>query len=111
MSAEDIINTLNKYIETLRETNYKDKDIKGHIVLHTQIVPHNVIKLYSIYKQTLWYVSNDNKYIIQGVTSTHRNDKVPAHWAKRHLLDMIYGVINSPKFKNIVEGTYKGEGE
>ena len=52
MSAEDIIDTLNKYIEALRETNYKDRDIKSHIVLHTQVVPHNVIKLYSIYKQT-----------------------------------------------------------
>ena len=106
MSAEDIVDVLNRYIESVREGNMQN--IKGHIVLQKQITQHPVIKLYSIHKQVLWYINGDKKYTICGVTSTHRNDKYPSHESKKYLLDMLFGLIHSDKFQSIINGTYNG---
>ena len=60
MKSEDIIEGLNKHIETHR----KDKGIKatGHLVLQKEIMPHSSFKAYKIYEYTLWFTKKGKSY-------------------------------------------------
>lgn len=62
MVIEDIIESLNKYVESRR---YNDERCAGaieHFVLHKSITPAPTFKTYKVLEYTLWVVKGSDKY-------------------------------------------------
>ena len=111
MKAEDIIEGLNRYIETVR----KERCIsaKGHIVLHREILPHPSFKVYKTYKYTLWFSSGKKCY---NIATLQQTSKVPDNLEESmlremniHLSTMIFTWIRSEKFNKVINGEYGRE--
>lgn len=62
MVIEDIIESLNKYVESRR---YNDERCAGaieHFVLHKSITPAPTFKAYKVLEYTLWVIRGSEKY-------------------------------------------------
>ena len=62
MELEDIIEALNKYIESRRLNNEECAKAIEHFVLHKSITPAPTFKSYKVLEYTLWVVKGENKY-------------------------------------------------
>ena len=62
MELEDIIEALNKYIESRRLNNEECARAIEHFVLHKSITPAPTFKTYKVLEYTLWVVKGGNKY-------------------------------------------------
>ena len=110
MKAEDIIEGLNKHIETRRS----ERGIEniGHIVLQREIIPHTSFKVYKIYKYTLWFTKGGKSYIVITVQHTA---KVPDGQEENTLREinimlstMIFNWIGSDFYEQVINGEYNG---
>ena len=62
MVIEDIIEALNKYVESRRYNDEKCARAIGHFVLHKSITPAPTFKIYKVLEYTLWVVVSGEKY-------------------------------------------------
>lgn len=113
MKAEDIIEGLNRHIETRRS----ERGIKniGHIVLQREIMPHSSFKVYKIYKYTLWFTKRGKSYEVMEIQHTA---KVPDGQEENMLREMnirlstlIFNWIGSASYEAVIKGEYNGVSE
>ena len=83
MKVEDIIEGLNRHIESVRSE--RKITTKGHIVLHKENTPHQVFKVYKTYIYTLWYINGKKPYRLLTI---QQNAKVPENQEESKLRDM-----------------------
>ena len=62
MELEDIIEALNKYVESRRYNDEKCAKAIEHFVLHKSITPAPTFKTYKVLEYTLWVVKGSDKY-------------------------------------------------
>lgn len=62
MVLEDIIESLNKYVESRRYNDEKYARAIEHFVLHKSITPAPTFKTYKVLEYTLWVVNGSDKY-------------------------------------------------
>lgn len=110
MKAEDIIEGLNKHIETRR--GERGIENVGHIVLHREIIPHSSFKVYKTYKYTLWFTKRGKSYEVMMIQHTA---KVPDGQEESMLREMnimlstmIFNWIGSDFYEQVINGEYNG---
>ena len=113
MEAEDIIEGLNKHIETRR--GERGIENVGHIVLQREIIPHSSFKVYKIYKYTLWFTKKGKSYRVITVQYTA---EVPDGQEENVLREMnirlstlIFNWIGSYSYESVIKGEYNGVSE
>ena len=113
MKAEDIIEGLNKHIETRRSE--RGIENVGHMVLQKEIIPHSSFKVYKIYKYTLWFTRRGKSYKV--ITAQHIA-KVPDGQEGTMLREMnimlstlIFDWIGSDFYEAVIKGEYNGVSE
>ena len=110
MIAEDIIEGLNRHIETKR----KDKSIKttGHLILQKEIMPHSSFKAYKIYKYTLWFVKKGKSYEVAVLEHTAKVLDGQEENMNREmnimLSEFIFNWIGSNFYEQVIKGEYNG---
>lgn len=62
MVLEDVIEALNKYVESRRYNDEKCARAIEHFVLHKSITPAPTFKTYKVLEYTLWVVKGSDKY-------------------------------------------------
>lgn len=62
MTLEDIIEVLNKYVESRRYNDEKCTKAIEHFILHKSITPAPTFKTYKVIEYTLWVVRGSEKY-------------------------------------------------
>lgn len=62
MILEDVIESLNKYVESRRYNDEKCAKAIEHFVLHKSITPAPTFKAYKVLEYTLWVVKGSDKY-------------------------------------------------
>ena len=62
MELEDVIESLNKYVESRRYNDEKCARVIEHFVLHKSITPVPTFKAYKVLEYTLWVVKGSDKY-------------------------------------------------
>lgn len=62
MELEDVIESLNKYVESRRYNDEKCAGAIEHFVLHKSITPAPTFKAYKVLEYTLWVVKGSDKY-------------------------------------------------
>lgn len=62
MELEDVIEALNKYVESRRYNNENCARATEHFVLHKSITPAPTFKTYKVIEYTLWVVKGSDKY-------------------------------------------------
>lgn len=62
MVLEDIIESLNKYIESRRCNDKKCMSILGYFILHKSITPAPTFKAYKVLEYTLWVDTVNGKF-------------------------------------------------
>lgn len=113
MKAEDIIEGLNKHIETRRSE--RGIENVGHMVLQKEIIPHSSFKVYKIYRYTLWFTKRCKSYKV--MTAQHIA-KVPDGQEENMLREMnimlstlIFNWIGSDFYEAAIKGEYNGVSE
>lgn len=113
MKAEDIIEGLNRHIESVR--NKRGIENVGHIVLQREIIPHSSFKVYKIYKYTLWFTKRGKSYEVMKMQHTA---KVPDGQEESILREMnimlstlIFNWIGSDFYEAVIKGEYNGVSE
>ena len=113
MKSEDIIEGLNKHIETRRSE--RGIENVGHIVLQKEIIPHTSFKVYKTYKYTLWFTKRGRSYKV--ITIQH-TAKVPDGQEENMLREMnirlstlIFNWIGSYSYEAVIKGEYNGVSE
>ena len=110
MKAEDIIEGLNKHIETRRSE--REIENVGHMVLQKEIMPHSLFKVYKTYKYTLWFTKRGKSYEVMMIQHTA---KVPDGQEESMLREMnimlstmIFNWIGSDFYEQVINGEYNG---
>lgn len=62
MELEDVIESLNKYVESRRYNDENCARAIEHFVLHKSITPAPTFKAYKVLEYTLWVVKGSDKY-------------------------------------------------
>ncbi len=62
MILEDVIESLNEYVESRRYNDEKCAKVIGHFVLHKSVTPAPTFKTYKVLEYTLWVVKGSDKY-------------------------------------------------
>ena len=113
MKAEDIIEGLNKHIETRRSE--RGIENVGHMVLQKEIMPHSSFKVYKTYKYTLWFTKRGKSYKVIVLEHTA---KVPDGQEESMLREMnimlsnmIFNWIGSNFYEAVIKGEYNGVSE
>lgn len=111
MKVEDIIEGLNRHIESVRSE--REINTKGHIVLHKENTPHQVFKVYKTYIYTLWYINGKKPYRLLTI---QQNAKVPENQEESMLRDMdtlllttLFNWIGSKSYNEVINGEYGRE--
>ena len=110
MNGEDIIQVLNRNIESRRK---QDKiEATGHLVLLRNITINQSFKAYKTYEATVYFVSKRKKYkvlncsltakVLEGQEERMRED------IDTHLLDNIFNFIQTDYYNQIIKGEYYG---
>lgn len=113
MKAEDIIEGLNKHIETRRE----ERGIKttGHLVLQKEIMPHSSFKAYKVFKYTLWFTNKGKSYRLITIQHTARVLDGQEEMLLREMDIMlsinIFNWIGSNFYEAVIKGEYNGISE
>lgn len=110
MKAEDIIEGLNRHIETRRSE--RGIENVGHIVLQREIIPHSSFKVYKIYKYTLWFTKRGKSYEVMKIQHTAKVLDGQEDNMNREmnimLSNMIFNWIGSDFYEQIINGEYNG---
>lgn len=109
MKAEDIVEGLNRHIETKRLENGIKKDI-GHLVLQKEILPHHTFKVYKNYRYTLWFIKNKKSYQVISFQQSHKVLKeIEDNIIKKvniTFIELIFNWINSSSYEEVINGNY-----
>ena len=110
MKSEDIIEGLNKHIETRRKK--EGINTSGHLILHKDIEPHSSFKAYKTYRYTLWFVKNKKSYrvlILQHIDKVLDNQEENMI-RKMNIMfsELLFNWIRSDYYIDVINGTYKG---
>lgn len=109
MRAEDIVEGLNRHIETKRLENGIKKDI-GHLVLQKEILPHHTFKVYKNYRYTLWFIKNKKSYQVISFQQSHKVLKeIEDNIIKKvniTFIELIFNWINSSSYEEVINGNY-----
>ncbi len=110
MKAEDIIEGLNKHIETRRSE--RGIENVGHMVLQKEIMPHSSFKVYKTYKYTLWFTKRGKSYKVIVLEHTAKVLDGQEENMNREmnimLSDMIFNWIGSNFYEQVINGEYNG---
>lgn len=110
MSTEDIIESLNLYIEEQRRR--LGVNIKGHLVVHKVIDNTSSFKAYKNYKYSVYYIQNRTKHALFGVSLVDKviGDKDEAIVLKLNieLCKLIFKAIKEGIIDEIIKGEYNG---
>lgn len=110
MKAEDIIEGLNKHIETKRE----ERGIKatGHLVLQKEIMPYSSFKAYKVFKYTLWFTNKGKSYKLIMVQHIARvlggQEEMLLREMNIMLSTSIFNWIGSNFYEAVIKGEYNG---
>lgn len=109
MKAEDIVEGLNRHIETKRLENGIKKDI-GHLVLQKEILPHHTFKVYKNYRYTLWFIKNKKSYQVISFQQSYKVLKeIEDNIIKKvniTFIELIFNWINSSSYEEVINGNY-----
>ena len=110
MKVEDIIEGLNKHIETRRSE--RGIENVGHMVLQKEIMPHSSFKVYKTYKYTLWFTKRGKSYKVIVLEHTAKVlDGQEENMNRRMnimLSNMIFNWIGSDFYEQVINGEYNG---
>lgn len=110
MKSEDIIEGLNRHIETRREE--EGINTYGHLVLHKEIEPHSSFKAYKTYRYTLWFVKNKKSYRVLALQHTDKvlDNREENMTRKMNIMfsELLFNWIRSTYYIEVINGTYKG---
>ena len=110
MKAEDIIEGLNKHIETRR--GERGIENVGHIVLQREIIPYSSFKVYKIYKYILWFTKRGKSYELMEIQHTSRVSGGQEESILRKMDIMlstsIFNWIGSCFYEEVIKGEYNG---
>lgn len=105
-----MIEGLNKYVETVRVQKRIITD--GHLVFQLTITPHETIKAYKKYEAVVWFVKDGNKHRVAVVRQVAKviegEDKFIMKVINIELSKVLFSIINTKMFQEIVEGNYNG---
>lgn len=121
MVLEDVIESLNKYVESRRHNDEKCARAIGHFVLHKSITPAPTFKTYKVLEYTLWVVNGEEKYrfFTKKFTTkipTGLEEEVVKHFEVEFLTDLfkvlfdVKSLINKDKtiLDDVIYGEYHG---
>lgn len=118
MVIEDIIESLNKYVESRRYNDENCARAIEHFVLHKSITPAPTFKSYKAIEYTLWVVHGSKKYRFFTKKFT---TKIPAgleetiiqHFETGFLIDLLKALFDTKSFngkdRTILEDVIYGE--
>ena len=113
MKLEDIIEGLNRHIETRREQ--EGIMATGHLVLQKEILPHSSFKAYKIYEHTLWFTQKGKSYKVIVLQHTAKViDGQEENMNKEMNImfsELLFNWIRSDYYMDVINGTYKGAEE
>lgn len=118
MVIEDIIESLNKYVESRRYNDEKCARAIGHFVLHKSITPAPTFKIYKVLEYTLWVVVGEEKYrfFIKKFTTkvpTGLKEEVIKCFEMEYLTDLFKALFDTKssvnKDRTILEDVIYGE--
>lgn len=109
MSIVDIVEVLNKYINSLRAAH--SLPIKGmqHLVSQFTITPHSTFKAYKEYKLTLWAVTKRDKYkVLSSYTkgNSTREEQLIKEVEQEFMLKLFDLLRDKYKLEDIIHGEY-----
>lgn len=110
MTGEDIIQALNRNIESKRK---QDKiEATGHLVLLRNITVNQSFKAYKTYESTVYFVSGRKTYKVLGCTLTAKVLEGQEERMKEdmdiHLINHIFNFIQTDYYNQIIKGEYYG---
>lgn len=105
MKLEDIIEGLNRFIESKRDT-----PTKGHIVLRKQVNQNSAFKAYKTFVLSIYYVDGRKSYLLEEIQYTDKvlsgqEDTVAKELAIL-LTEKVLNMVTSDYFNLIINGTY-----
>lgn len=105
MKLENIIEGLNRFIESKRPT-----PIKGHIVLRKQINQNTTFKVYKTFILSIYYVDGRNPYLLEEIQYTDKVLSGQEYIVEKELsillTEKILDIVTSDYFDSIIKGTY-----
>ena len=113
MKAEDIIEGLNRHIETKR----KDRGIKttGHLVLQKEIMLHSSFKAYKIYKYTLWFTKKGKSHEVIVLEHTAKvldgQEEKIIRAVDMQLSIALFEFMDTEYYDQVIKGEYYGGAE
>lgn len=90
MTLEDIIEELNKYVESRRCNDEKCTKAIEHFILHKSITPAPTFKAYKVLEYTLWVIRGSEKYRF---FTKKRTIKIPAGCEELVIKDFEMGFL------------------
>ena len=108
MKAEDIIEGLNRHIETKRQS--LSIMTTGHLVLQKSMKPHQTFKAYKEYEYVLWFVKGGKKCRVITLKHTAKvldgQEESLLGELNIMLSELIFNWIGSPFYDNVIMGKY-----
>lgn len=109
MNINDIIESLNRHIESKRVLNKLDKFL-GHLVLQKTITNNSIAKSFKVINYTLWFVNKDRKCRVLNIQHTCKllegqEEKIIRN-IETNLMEMIFNWIGSSFYEEVINGTY-----
>lgn len=108
MKAEDIIEGLNRHIESVRKR--EGISPKGHLVLQRVTETHPVFKVYKTYKIILWFVKDWKSYRIISMEHTVKatdTQETVMRDINAQLSTQIFDWIGTDSYKQVIQGDYE----
>ena len=110
MKAEDIIEGLNRHIETKRQS--LSIVTTGHLVLQRSMKPHQTFKAYKEYEYVLWFIKGSKKYRVITLKYTAKvldgQEESLLRELNVKLSELIFDWIGSSFYEDVVKGEYNG---
>ena len=110
MKAEDIIEGLNRHIETKRQL--LSIVTTGHLVLQRSMKPHQTFKAYKEYEYVLWFIKGNKKHRVIILKHTAKvldgQEESLLRELNVKLSELIFNWIGSSSYEDVVKGEYNG---
>lgn len=110
MKAEDIIEGLNRHVETKRQS--LGIITTGHLVLQRSMKPHQTFKAYKEYEYVLWFIKGSKKYRVITLKHTAKvldgQEESLLRELNVKLSELIFNWVGSSFYEDVVKGEYNG---
>lgn len=109
MNINNIIESLNRHIESKRILNKLDKSL-GHLILQKTTTNNSIAKSFKVISYTLWFVNRDRKCRVLHIQHTCKllegiEEKIIRDVEMR-FMEMIFNWIGSSFYEEVINGTY-----